>query len=262
MASIVAIDSPPAFRITFTGTDLDENVATVTLYRTADGVILPVRTAVRLSAVGGFTAFDAEAPQGIPVTYQAMQYDASGNQLGYTGTINGLIPALEPSFAWLSDPLDETSAIQIVMTDTAGAQPKRTVPGSVYTIGSSAVALAGQQTPLTGTDMGFYTLSADDDVAVQALIKQTNGLVLIRTMPGFGVLIPRALYCFAGAANPTYLDGQGSVWDNSVSEVSPTSQPTTKSSASWTDITDTFATWDDVKTAFATWLDLEQAFDA
>jgi hypothetical protein len=109
--------------------------------------------------------------------------------------------------------------------------------------------------------MGFYTLSADDDAAVAALIQQANGIVLLRTMPGFGVLIPRALYCFAGAANPVYIDGDGSVWTNSVTEVAPTAQPVIQSSASWDDVTSTFATWDDVKAAFPTWIDLEQAFD-
>jgi hypothetical protein len=247
--------------VTFVTADLDADVAAVTLYRTADGVISPVRTAINLGAVGGFTAFDAEVPQGVPVTYQALQFDASGNQIGYTATVSVTIPAIEPIYAWLSDPLIEGSAIKVVMTDTAGMAPSRTIPGTVYTIGSKAVVLAGQQGPLAGLDMSFYTLSADDDAAVQSLIQQANGIVLLRTMPGFGALIPRALYCFAGSANPTYLDGNGSIWANSVSEVTPSTQQVIQSSASWDDVISTFPDWDTAKAAFATWLDLEQAFD-
>jgi hypothetical protein len=80
-------------------------------------------------------------------------------------------------------------------------------------------------------------------------------------MPGFGPLIPRALYCFAGKANPTFLDGNGSLWSNSVTEVSPSTQGVIASKASWDDVVATFATWDDAEAAFLTWLDLEQAFD-
>lgn len=261
MATATISETPPSVRVTFQAADLDASVASVTLYRTADGVILPVRTAINLGAVGGFTAFDAEAPQGVPISYQALQFDASGNQIGYTPTVSATIPTIEPIYGWLSDPLVESSAIKIVMTDTAGIAPQRKVPGTVYSVGAKAVVLAGQQSPLNDLDMGFYTMSADDDLAVQALIQQANGIVLIRTMPGFGVLVPRALYCFTAATNPTYLDGNGSVWDNKVSEIAPTTQAVAKSNASWDDVESTFATWDDAKAAFPTWLVLEQAFD-
>jgi len=260
MASLTPV-SPPAFRVTFTAGDLSASVATVTLYRTADGQTNVVRTAEDLGAVGGFTAFDAEAPVGVPVTYSALQFDSSGNQIGYTAAVTGTLDADEPIYAWLSDPLVETSAIRVVMTDSAGQTATRSIPGTVYRVGPTSIVLSGVETPNTDLDMGFYTESADDDVAVRALIANANGSVLIRTMPGFGALIPRALYCFAGKANPTYLDGNGSLWSNSVTEISPSTQGVVESKASWQDVEDTFATWADAEAAFLTWLDLEQAFD-
>jgi hypothetical protein len=262
MASLTPTTTPPAFRITYTAADLSASVSTVALYRTADGVTNLVRTANGVGAIGGFTAFDAEAPQGVPVAYRVLQFDTLGNQIGYAATtLTGTIASIDPMYGWISDPLVEGSAIKVVMTDTAGTQPKRTVPGSVYTIGATAVVLAGQRGPLAGTDMGFYTLSTDDDAKVLSLIDSANGMLLIRTQPGFGVTIPRALYCFAAQTNPTYLDGNGSLWTNEISEVSPTAQPVEQSAASWQDVINTFTTWTAAEAAFGSWLDLEQAFD-
>lgn len=257
MATLTALADPPAFRITFAAADLNPSVSTVTLFRTADGQTNPVRTAIGLGAVGGFTAFDAEAPIGVPVEYQALQFNASGVQIGYAAALTGTLPADEPIYAWISDPLVETSPIRVVMTDTAGTTPSRTVPGTIYRIGATTAVLSGLQSGLTDLDMGFYTESPEDDAVIQAMIAHANGSLLIRTMPGFGVLIPRALYCFASQTNPVY---QGA-WQNKVSEISPTTQAIEQSKASWQDVIDNFATWNDVESHFGSWLDLEQAFD-
>jgi hypothetical protein len=261
MATLTRIDAPPAFRVTFTGADLDVNTTTVTLYASADGVTREVRTAINLSASGGFTAFDAEPPTGVPVSYSALQFDIDGNRIGYTASITDTIPASDPIFAWLSDPLDETSGIQVVMTDTAGLTTQRPIPGTVYTIGATAAVLSGVQGPITGLDMSFYTQSADDDAAVLALLQQSNGSVLLRTNPGFGMLVPRALYCFAGAATPSYVDGNGAIWANTVSEETPTTLPVSQSKTSWQDVIDGFASWTTVESQFGSWLALETSFD-
>jgi hypothetical protein len=247
--------------VTFTSADLDPSTATVTLYAAADGVTRIVRTAINLGAAGGFTAFDAEPPTGIPVSYNALQFDIDGNRLGYTASVIGTIPADSPMFAWLSDPLDESSAIQVVMSDTSGLTAPRPIPGTVYTIGATAAVLSGEQGLLSGVDMSFYTQSADDDAAVRQLLKQSNGNVLLRTAPGFGVLIPRALYCFAGAAAPTYLDGNGALWANTVSELTPTTQAIVQSKTSWQDIIDGFTDWTAVKSEFGSWIAVETSFD-
>jgi hypothetical protein len=261
MASLTPTASPPAYRVTFADTDLDAATVTVTLYATADGVTREVRTAIGIAASGGFSAFDAEAPTGVPISYQAMQFDTNGNQIGYTAAIEGILPADHPHIAWISDPLDETSGVQVIMADSAGLSTTRPIPGTVYTIGATAAVLSGVQGPITGLDMSFYTQSADDDAAVLALLKQSNGSVLLRTNPGFGVLIPRALYCFAGAAAPGYLNGDGALWSNTVSEETPTTLPVVQSKTSWQDVIDGFADWTAVKTQFSSWLGVETSFD-
>jgi hypothetical protein len=261
MASLIPTTAPPSFRVTFTSADLDPSVATVTLFATADGVTRAVRTAINLGAAGGFTAFDAEPPTGIQVTYQALQFDIDGVQIGYTASISAIISAGPPSLAWLSDPLDETSAIQVVMTDTAGLSAARPIPGTIYTIGATAAVLSGVQGPVQGVDMSFYTQSAGDDELVRNLLKQSNGSVLLRTNPGFGVLIPRALYCFAGAAVPSYLDGTSSLWSNTVSELTPTTLPVLQSKTSWQDVIDGFASWTALESQFGSWIDVETSFD-
>jgi hypothetical protein len=257
MATATYTVDPPAVQVTLTAADLNADVQTVTLYRIADGQTVAVRTAINIFAGGGFSASDAEPPFGIPVMYRAQQYDASGNVLGYTDSVTVTVPSVAPWIGYLSDPLDETSPVKVVMTDTAGTAPSRTTAGTLYQVGSTAVVLAGVQAGLTGLDMGFYTLSDADDAAVQGTLQQANGLVLIRTAPGFGVLIPRALYCFAGTANPVYQNGDGSVWTNAVSEVTPNTQPLINANASWQTYMNAFATWNDFNAAYATWLDAE-----
>lgn len=261
MPSTITTASPPAIRVTFDSSELDSSTSTVTLYRTADGQTSQVRTAIALFAAGGFTAFDAEAPVGVPVTYRAMQFDSDGNQIAYTASVTASIAAPATWTAWISDPLDETSALQVVLADSAGADPKRTIPGTVYQIGPDAHLLAGVQGKIVGLDMSFYTNSDGADAAILDLIARTSGQVLIRTGPAFGTLIPRALYCFAGTATPSYMNGDGSAWTNQVSELSPTTQGIAVSNASWQDVIDAFDTWADFNAAFASWLDAEQAFD-
>jgi hypothetical protein len=261
MATLTPTTAPPSFRVTFASTDLNASTATATLFATAEGVTREVRTAINISASGGFTSFDAEPPAGVLVEYQALQFDIDGNQLGYTSVISGTIPAGSPMTGWISDPLDETSAMQIVMADKAGLTTQRPTPGTIYTIGATTAVLSGVQGLITGLDMSFYAQSIDDDAAILALLKQSNASVLIRTNPGFGALVPRALYCFAGGAAPTYLDGNGSLWSNTVSELTPTTLPVTQSKTSWQDVIDGFASWSAVKTQFASWIEVEISFD-
>lgn len=258
MATATFTTDPPIVQVSFESADLNADTNSVTLYRTSDGQTNTVRTAINLFAGGGFVASDAEAPFGVQVSYRAQQFDSSGNVLGFTDTVSATVPSPAPWVGYISDPLDESSAIRVVMTDTAGTTPSRTTAGTVYQIGATAVVLAGVQSLLTGIDMGFYTSSDADDQAVQALLQQTNGLVLMRTAPGFGALIPRALYCFAGAANPVWNPSDGSTWTNSVSEVTPTTTPLNLANASWQTYMDQFATWDDFNAAYVTWLEAEK----
>lgn len=264
-ASVYVITAAPVAQFTGDGTtvqitadSLAAGTVYVTLYRYADGLTSQVRSVVKLYAAGGFTAIDNEAPVGIPVRYRAMQYTATGGTIGYTQTTTVTVPAPAPWIGLISDPLDQSSTIQVVMTSTAGTAPQRPIDGTVYQIGATAVVLAGPQSLITGLDMGFYTQSDDDDQNMIALLQQTHGVILIRTPPGFGGQIPRALYCFAGGAYPTYLDGDGSLWTNVVSQVTSSTLPVSAPAATWADYIDAYGdSWVEFDQTYSSWLDAE-----
>lgn len=258
MADTFYTAEPPQIRVSFEAADLDPNVNTVTLYRYADGQVYPVRTATDIFAIGGFVADDTEVPLGVHVDYRALQFDVGGHQLGYSVTVGVDVPAPAPQVAWISDPLNASSAIQVVMTDTAGVTTPRSVSGTLYTSGPNTLVLSGDMSLVQGADMGFYTLSASDDERILELLRSTNGQILIRTGPAFGVLTPRLFYCFAGKAAPLFQGPNGSAWANTVDEITVTTLAVQSAGATWTDLQNLFTTWEQVESAYATWLDLEE----
>lgn len=249
---------PPIVTVVFGGSDLPAGTATATLYRIFDGVTTTVRSAENIFAVGGFRADDVEAPSGIPISYRAQAFDASGNDLGYTPTATVTVPALSPDYGWLSNPLDPArEPIRIIMEGSAGQGPQRPIPGNVYQVGTRVVALVGVRGLRQDLDMPFFTETTADREAIQDLITDTNGLILIRTPPP--MMVPRLLYCWAPNPIPEEFNlpiGMEDIaWTNTVQEISPIRGNPVSSLIPWQIYIDAFPTWADFNAAYLTWLD-------
>lgn len=255
MTSITFTTAPPSARVIFSSADLFAKTETITAYRVIDGVSTTVRSAVRIFAVGGALFDDAEVPVGVTVEYRAQQFDGTGKELGFTQSASVLVPG-ERGVGWVSDPLDASSAVRVVLAESAGRLPRRPVPGAVYRVGARTVALVGSRGLLQDLPMDFYTETTADRQAIWNLIGATGGLLLFRTPPP--VPIPRLLY--AWAANATFDDfdpygGEGSVWSNTVQEITPTDAPLVVGAAPWQAYINAFPTWADFNAAYLTWFD-------
>jgi hypothetical protein len=256
VTSISYTDDPTVVHLVYTAADLAATVSTVTVYRVYEGsVATPVRSGVSLFAAGGFVVDDHEVPVGVEVSYTVRQFSSTGAELGYTPSVSITIPVDGPEVAYLSDPLDATRSVRVILSTTAASSPSAPIPGTLHRVGMRTVALVGQRGLLESLNMDFYTTTIEDRDTVLGLIGATGGLLLIRTAPP--VPVPRLLYVWAANAVPTGFDlrygDEGTSWANTVQEVSPTMGPLSAYTITWQTYIDAFPTWADFNAAYSSW---------
>ncbi|MFJ3029817.1 hypothetical protein ACIPEQ_13320 [Curtobacterium sp. NPDC087080] len=166
----------------------------VTLSRTAGGRTMRVRGGVGLYAVGGASALDAEVPFGIPVTYQAEQFDATGQSLGFT---DASPITVDEALTWVSQPLSPGSAMRVRVRVASTGSLTRPSPGEVVVPEGATVGriISGQRSGLQGT----LVLSVGSPAAADAFDALWGGygqdfpaVVCIRTPPN--VPLPPVLF--------------------------------------------------------------------
>lgn len=254
--AVTVLGSPdPQVRVTFEASDLDPNVATIIVYRIVGGVETTVRSGLRAAAAGGWTGVDWEAPVG-PVSYRAEMFNSVGNDIGSTAPVSVVVPYSDSDVAWVSDPLDSSSAVRVFMNSGVESGQSRPVSGSKYLLGDRVVVLAGQRGLLTNLNANFETESAEDRDKVQQLISRTGGLLLIRTAPE--VPLPRLLYCWCPDPQPSMSpmdDFQRALWANQVDEVSEIKGAPAVVPVPYQVFEDAFPTYGDAEAAYLTYLE-------
>ncbi|WIA99750.1 hypothetical protein [Curtobacterium sp. MCBA15_012] len=166
----------------------------VTVYRTASGRTMKVRGGVNLYAVGGASVLDAEVPFGVPVTYQAEQFDGDGQSLGFT--LSSVI-TVDEQHSWVSQPLSQASAIRVRVRTVSTHSLVRPSPGEiVFTEGATVGrVISGQRTGLQGATI-VLSVSEDKADAFDALwggySQDFPAVVCLRTPPA--VPLPRVLF--------------------------------------------------------------------
>lgn len=255
MEAIVQATPDPQVRVSFDAADLDPAVASIVVYRSVGGVETTVRSSLMAAAAGGWTGVDWEAPVG-PVSYRAEMFDASGVDLGSSDSVTVETQYTDADVAWISDPLDSGSAIQVFMSSGVELGQSRPSSGTTYMLGDRTVVLAGQRSLLSGLHADFETSTTDGREAVQALIGRTGGLVLIRTAPE--VQIPRLLYCWCLDPQPSMnvMDGfQQALWSNQVNEVSEMKGPPAVVPIPFSVFEAAFPTFVDAEAVYSTFLE-------
>ncbi|MBX3435919.1 MAG: hypothetical protein KF861_00290 [Planctomycetaceae bacterium] len=225
----VPTDDIPAPRIIVTVDSLDAGVASLTLTRTMRGRTFKVRGAVNVPVSSGFSIPDIEAGFGVPATYRAQLFDASGADLGYTVTAS---TTLERSASWIHNPLDPFGAAQIDVDDGTGRNLTRTSDGEVLypqnrTLG---VLLAGPRHGLTGVDLFLSTTSKDGADAFQAMLggyditDQPTPTLCVRTPPQYSRLPPTffaAVLSMTEKPITVHMGGELIEFEGSADEVAP-----------------------------------------
>lgn len=210
----------------------------------------------RTPAVGGAYVVDYAPELGVPVTYQARQFDAGGAELGLTaGDITQVdIPSDQ---IIIQDPLSPRSWVQL---GARAATADRLTAGrsqTMYRRGLATVGLMGELGLLEGVPVEVVTTSDDDIARLRAVVDE--GYVLIRSMPP--VPLPRQFHCLVASFQRAWgqtTDDNFSVWSFTADEVSASLLPILESPLTWARFKAHYATWAAAKAVYATWTDAKK----
>lgn len=247
-------DKKPCPRVDILFDSLAAGTATATVYQISDEGKVPVRNAEGVYAAGGLFVTDYEVPLGVPVTYTAEQFDASGVSLGYTTQATVQVDSL-PGAAWVQDPLDPSSAVEVGAADGFADEVKETREVKLVRVGNDTVALMAAMGLIENVSLRTWTDSPEDAAAYRAVLRRTQ--VLVRTMPNMP--IPRCLHIVAAVIPRRGFDiAQGGtlyVWDLVGDEVTRSALNIIVPVVTWQRYIDAFPTWGDFDAAYGTWLD-------
>ncbi|MFJ2629652.1 hypothetical protein ACIO6T_41435 [Streptomyces sp. NPDC087532] len=238
-------------------------VRRVRITRTDPGAAgpVPVRSADPAWALGGVgTAYDHEAPLGVPVVYTAVPVYEDGTT-GPSSSLAVTVPAPVPGQVrdlWLKS-LDQPSLSLRAMIvgrpepTSTGRQDTADIPGSPY-----RVVAFDEHAAET------YTVTVDvppEQVdQVRALLR--SGVLLAQTRPGY-VVMPDAYHVPADITGPTPTGRLGASGGYQFTwTVEPVDRPATADAPmrmpgwSWDEVARRFATWDAVAASYSSWASL------
>jgi hypothetical protein len=219
----VFTDANPCPRVLVQFSELVAGTVRVTVRRTAAGRTFDVRGGINLYAVGGVSILDLEAPFGIPVSYQAEQFDTNGLSLGFT---TAQTVQLDVTDTWVTQPLSPVLAVSpLVFLNSAATQSRPSPGATVWTEGATVGRfIGGQRTGLQQTTLTFrMRTSADADEFDSMFGGYTTdfpSVLCIRTPPK----VPLPPVLFAACPAPQRVQyGVGALitYDLTVDEVAP-----------------------------------------
>ncbi|MFB6875663.1 hypothetical protein [Streptomyces sp. NPDC056323] len=238
------------------------SVRKVRILRTDPGSApVPVRSADPAWALAGVgTAYDHEAPLGVPVIYTATPIYADGST-GPATSLAVTVPAPEPGQErdlWLKSVNEPSLSVQAMLVErpepsSAGRQDVADVPGSPYRVVAYDEHAAES-----------YTLTIDvppEQVdQVRALLR--SGVLLAQTRPGY-IVMPDAYHVPSDLTGPTPTGRLGSSEGYQFSwAVEPVDRPATGDAPmrmpgwSWDEVARRFGTWDAVAASYSSWASL------
>lgn len=189
----------PAVQLTITGLGIGDSL--VSVWRTADGALSPVRGARRATMVDADAVTDFDVPLGRPVSYEV---EVISGPSGASRTTSGPV-VIESETAWIMDPLDPSTAVPVVGTHGRDGTPyfrgealarlEYESQVSVFDImgNDRPMALFGQVMAARNIPMSMSTRSAEQNAKLRDLMLSSTGL-LFRPIPAFGVDLPGVMF--------------------------------------------------------------------
>jgi hypothetical protein len=218
-----AIDSNPCPRVLVSFTSLASGTQTINVYRTAEGRTFQVRGGVNLYAAGGVSVMDFECPFGVPASYQAEQFNASGVSLGFTDQTSITLAVTD---TWVHQPLSPALAVTgKIMMDSANDFMRPSPGQTVWPEGAVAGrTISGQRQGLVQMPLHIKLGSAaDSDEFASMFGGYTTNFPPVLCIRTPAVLrIPRLLFASCLQAHEV-IGGVNRLftWQLTVDEVSP-----------------------------------------
>lgn len=248
-------DYAPVPRVDVLFDNLPFGAVYVTVFQISAEGTIPVRSAIRSFAAGGYFITDYEVPLGIPVSYRAEQFDAAGNSMGFTDTATTQVD-IPVGVAVFQDPLEPAVSAVVGCEASFAETLSRTREVKRHLIGFETIALMGAMSLLEDVNLRVW---ADADVTQRkfdAVLSRTQ--VLVRTMPPMP--LPRAFHVVIPSPKRVpfdiRFDGETNVWDLTAFEVTRSTLDIIVPPVTWQRVIDAYPTWADVIAAHPTWLDV------
>lgn len=264
------LDEAPCPRAEVLVTELGPEVARVTVWRSAAGIEMRVRGAIDVPTAGALSEIDIEVPYGVPVTYRAELWSASGESLGNISSEPVTLPVVD---TWIHNPLDPRGATKVKVRSTAAAVLSR--PANVTfarPIGRRvAVPLAEPRSGLQGLSFDVWAPDEETAARVQAMIgspdRDLPPVLCIRVGTRDGRMrIPKPLFLGVQSIDEVDVsvqtDAGGATWQQIVGdEVAPPVPGLSIPLLTWADLEAYFPTFGDLEAAHATFGDIDRRYD-
>lgn len=259
-------DAAPCPRVEVLIDGLDPAVASLTLWRVAEGRQVQVRGAVKVPVSSGFQILDVEAGFQVDTQYRAELFDADGNSLGFTA--NSATVVLDVDATWVHNPVDPAGAVQIDLSDRSAQELSRPIGGTRYEVEQRtlAVFVTSRRSGLIGVDLFFSTADPQTAAAFEAMLGDYTTvrvpILCVRTAPFLD--IPRTFY--AAVLSPTrkpvnvHMGGSLIEWDAQADEAAPPFPGIVIPLLSRDDVDAAYATRDLLDAAYPTRLDIDRDY--
>lgn len=265
----VSADADPMPRVEVLFEAFAPGTTHVDVFRLAAGREFKVRSAVKAATAGALSRIDFEAPFGVPVTYRAEMFDASGMSLGFTDTSSVELPVDD---MWVHNPLDPSGGVRVAFRGNAARDLSRPVEGAtVYPQGRRVgVVVSGQRRGLQGVQLDIVVDTVEDADRFTDLVggygRQTVPVLCFRLGANDRVRLPRPL--FAAVFDPREQDlnyvlgGETIGFEMTGDEVSPPTPALVVPLLTRRDINNYYATRAQLNEAHLTRLSVNRFYEA
>lgn len=230
---------------------IDVGVSFVTVWRTVGTRAMRVRGLVNVSSGSAVTTRDFEAPFGVTISYRVEQFDGSGNFVSFSASATTTLANPLPSRAWVHNPLDPSTAVEVTMLSTAVPDLRRRSDVDLFRIPGRSVGVV-----IAGTRRGVENIILD--CAVESFAEadrfdalfgdydsDTIPILCVRTRPE--MRLPPTL--FAVVADPQQIPGNNrfggeyTEWALNGDEVAPPTEAIIVALLDYADFTAFYATY-------------------
>jgi hypothetical protein len=189
------------------------------VWRTVKKRELEVRGMVDVPALGTVEARDFEAPFDLEASYRVQQFDSLGNFVSWSTPSTATLAGTGKQKAWIHNPLDPSTSLQLTMLAGAGASISRGINAEIMQVKyrSVGVAIFGTRSGVSKVQLDCLTETEADADAFDEMFGLYNDTTTMR--------LPSPLFALVGT--PTQLPqdfahgGESTAWSLQGDEVSP-----------------------------------------
>lgn len=257
LTPLSTMDPSPRVEVLVAAGELNVATSTLTVKQISDAGEFDVREGVRVPAAGGVFVVDYEPPLGIPVTYQAEQFDAAGVSLGLTGAATTTV-LVDQVMVVMQDPLAPLRAVRVEPLRGFAGVLRRTRESQLYRAGFRTLALMGEQSLLEQVPLQVWTATKAEADALEEVLDE--GTFLVRSSPALPLppLFYTAVSTYARDPYNASAFMEASQFAFEGDQITRSTLEVIEPAVTWQRYIDAFATWNAMDAEYSTWLDAKQ----